>query len=299
MIPDPYRRKLRKLRKHPFRFAYDFLGKRIEPLPGPPVGRKRAFDVNLFRELNDEYRNRPIVPAPPSYDSASLKARGKQRVEGLNHIVPLANARVLEIGCGQGEVVREIAARYPGAHVLGVDVQRRDRWQEVTEPNARVMVHDISKGANHELGRFDLIVAITVWEHMEHPYSALRAVKELLADAGRAYLTINLYRGTHASHLYRDVYFPWPHLLFEDEVFLDYYDYIGKPAEVPAWVNKLTAEQYIAYFDEIGLSPETLSYRTTKIDEAFYKRFEAQFSKYPRRDLEREYLNVVLVHKES
>lgn len=298
MISAQNRRKLRKLQRDPKLFFQDLLRKRMSrrEVEVQTPSDKRRFDLALFLELNEEYRTKPVVPAPPKYDADSLRQRGRQRVEGLNAIHPLPGARILEIGCGHAEVVSNVARSYPDAEVIGIDVQPRKTWSTLDLANARVEHLDITRQDFSHLGTFDFIYSFTVWEHIVHPYSALQAAKKLLAPGGRMYLTINLYRGTQASHLYRDVFFPWPHLLFEDDVFAAFYRAQGKSAQQPAWVNKLTGEQYECYFRELGLEPEKLWYRTTPIDEKFYRRFEDVLSRYPRRDLAREYLNVVLSH---
>lgn len=80
------------------------------------------------------------------------------------------------------------------------------------------------------------------------------------AGCGRCLrLSANLYRGPQASHRYREVFFPWPHLLFEDGVFEAYYRHIGMRPARPAWFNRLTAADtsamsicWISQFEDCG-----------------------------------------------
>ena len=108
------------------------------------------------------------------------------------------------------------------------------------------------------------------------------------------YLSANLYRGPKASHRYRDVFFPWPHLLFSDDVFAEYYVSIGKPANRAAWVNQLSVADYCNYFNLIGFEIRNLSFNKTPIDEAFYRRFADKLERIPRFDLERDFLIALL-----
>ena len=64
------------------------------------------YDLQLFLALNEEYRSKPLVPLPPTYDAGALIERSKKRADNINAKVRIAGKRVLEIGCGRGEVCR-------------------------------------------------------------------------------------------------------------------------------------------------------------------------------------------------
>ena len=108
------------------------------------------------------------------------------------------------------------------------------------------------------------------------------------------YLNANLYRGPSASHRYREVFFPWPHLLFTDEVFEEFYQVMHNRAAYPAWVNKLVAAEYEAYFRHLGFAIESIGFTLRSIDEPFYARFEEKLGRYPRFDLERDFIVAVV-----
>ena len=155
-------------------------------------------------------------------------------------------------------------------------------------------MHDITTQDNSHLGAFDRVVSFAVFEHIVHPHAALKAVFEMLKPGGRAYIYANLYRGAKASHRYREVYFPWAHLLFEPEVWRDFYTGLqGEPLE-PAWVNKLTYDQYVNYAERVGF--EVLEHFPSApfFDEAFYQRFEQRLSAYPKFDLMHDFIHLVM-----
>jgi SAM-dependent methyltransferase len=246
--------------------------------------------------LNEAYRAKPLVPAPRSSEPETLAARGASRAQRLARRFELQGKPVLEIGCGRGEVARALAAEH-GCRVVAVDIKRRAEWADAS--GVEFLVADLSEAVPAELGRFDVIFSNSVWEHVRHPYAMLRAAKALLAPRGVFHLSANLYRGPKASHRYREVFFPWPHLLFEDDVFEDFYRQIGMRPARPAWVNHLTAADYRRYFDLLGFSVQKLGYSVTPLDREFYARFEDRLSRYPIFDLERDFIHVVLGHQSA
>jgi SAM-dependent methyltransferase len=251
------------------------------------------YDLALFTRLNEEYRDRPLVPRPPVYDPVSLAGRGRKRAAGLVAKHRVAGRRVLEIGCGRGEVCRVLAAEH-GCEAVGVDIRAYPEWAEAPS-GARLLATDLSApGAAPDLGRFDFIYSNAVFEHVRHPHAMLARAFELLRPGGRMLLSANLYRGPKASHRYREVFFPWPHLLFSDEVFAEYYVSIGRPPARPAWVNQLSVADYCNYFGLIEFELRELGFSKTPIDEPFYQRFADKLERIPRFDLERDFLIALL-----
>lgn len=257
---------------------------------------RTVYDLALFLALNEEYASKPVIPQPRSYNPADVAQFGSRQAASLSKRFPVAGKRVLEIGCGRGEVARALAAEY-GCEVCGLDIKEYPEWKSETASRVTFKILDLTQDDFAPLGRFDFIYSLAVWEHIEHPFAALMATKQLLAPEGRFYLYANLYRGQIASHHYRDVFFPWPHLLFADEVWADFYRSRGEIPRLPARVNKLTAAHYLLYFDLLGFKAEKLSYDIRKIDQEFYARFEDVLGRYPRFDLEKDFIHALLAHK--
>jgi len=129
---------------------------------------------------------------------------------------------------------------------------------------------------------------------VEHPYGLLVQTHRVLKPGALFWMKANLHRGPQASHLYRDIPFPFPHLLFSDEVISEALAKRGKSVSGAAWVNRLTWAQYEQYFREVGFRIRALRFRETPLDEEFYGRFEDLLGRYPRWELTKDFFEVVL-----
>jgi SAM-dependent methyltransferase len=251
------------------------------------------FDIDLFESLNVEYATRPISPTPPAYDHDTLVNRSIARVQRIHHAIDLADKRVLVFGCGNGYEVWFLSHAF-GSEAWGIDVVERGAWAVLGDERTRFVLGDVAREQRFEQGMFDRILSINTFEHVTQPIATLEALFESLRPGGLAWISANLYRGPLASHRYREVTFPWPHLLFEDDVFREFYRRRGLPEQGAEWVNRLTWEQYRVEMERIGFRIERERLLTRPIDQPFYERFEFILGRYPRADLERDFFEVVL-----
>lgn len=98
-----------------------------------------------------------------------------------------------------------------------------------------------------------------------------------------------------ASHRYREIFFPWPHLLFEDYVFSQFYsEQYGRQGVKPAKINKLTHLHYIEKIHQLGFEIVECKYVGKHFDEDFYYCFEEKLGLYPKCDLEKDFINLHL-----
>jgi hypothetical protein len=122
----------------------------------------------------------------------------------------------------------------------------------------------------------------------------LERTYRVLKPGGLAYIKANLYAGPKASHRYRDIYFPWPHLLFSDDVIRDWDVKHGREPRGSSWVNRLSWEQYERCIVDIGFELREVKFDIATWDEGFYRRFEDMLGRYRRIDLSRDFFTVVL-----
>jgi SAM-dependent methyltransferase len=253
----------------------------------------RVYDVALLEQLNAEYADRPLVPSPPSYTAEALAASAQRRVRWVHGMVGLAGRRTLEIGCGNGFEVWSLAHNLD-CDAYGVDVSHYQPWDQLAGPRVHFECADLGIENPFPKDHFDRVLSFTVWEHVTHPYALLKATHDVLKPGGTAWIRANLYAGPQASHRYRQINFPWPHLLFADTVVREWDVAHGRAPIGNAWVNRLGWLHYEYYADLLGFEIAHRGYTETPIDEDFYHRFEDVLGRYPRADLRRDYLLLVL-----
>ncbi len=258
-----------------------------KPAPMP------AFDIDLFEALNEEYAAHPLVPAPTGMDSASRAERARRRLETVHESIGLAGQRVLEFGCGAGFEIWYLDHWF-GADATGVDIAERRAWASLSGDRTHFVLADLGVDSPFPADHFDRIVSFSVFEHVDHPYAALAALYRTLKPGGLAWISANLHRGPRASHLYRHVTFPYPHLLFEDDVFREFFRRRGLPETGASWVNRLTWAEYHNHIRSLGFRIRALRFTETDLDEPFYRRFEGILGRYPRWDLTKDFFQVVL-----
>jgi SAM-dependent methyltransferase len=179
--------------------------------------------------------------------------------------------------------------------MTGVDIKEYPEWKERQSPQTKLLALDITHGSPFPAASFDFIFSFAVLEHVSDPQAMLRTLAALLKTGGGIFLYVNLYRGPKASHRYREIFFPWPHLLFTDEVFMEYYRSLGKDKVRPAWVNKMTHLHYTSLLDELGLRIARLSYAKLEPDSVFRDCFIEKLGRYPQEDLALDFIHVYAV----
>ena len=252
------------------------------------------FDLALFERLNEEYAAKPIVPAAPEQDSDARMKRSRRRLRAVQKQVELKGKCVVEVGCAHGHLSHLLAKRGEAREVVGVDLDSSPEWERFERPEVRFLRADLASEDALAPGSADVVVSNSVLEHVERPLRMLEAIARILRPGGRAWLFFNLHRGPRASHRYREVFFPWPHLLFEPAVCAEYYRRRHGREQTFAWVNRLTAAEYLAACAEAGLRVDHHERRVHPIDVDFYSRFEARLGVYPALDLETDFMLLVV-----
>src|SRR5436190_19899984 len=87
------------------------------------------FDVKLLAELNAEYAARRLVPKPYSAERSAFIERGKTNADRIARMFPVQGKRILEIGCGEGDVAESLAKNHD-CEVHGIDLQSNEAWKE-------------------------------------------------------------------------------------------------------------------------------------------------------------------------
>lgn len=254
----------------------------------PPV-----MDLAQLEALNEEYRAKPLVTDAPGFDQVSREDRARRRLLDIHNSIDLADKRVLELGCGAGFEVWYMSHKF-GADAWGLDVIERAAWTTLADQRTHYVCADIALGGQFNDEAFDRIVSFSVLEHVVHPHAVLTELFRILKPGGIAYISANLHRGPRASHIYRELYFPFPHLLFSDDVIQEFREKHSGITAGASWVNRLTWAQYEDYLREIGFVVRSLRFSEEPLDEALYERFGDILGRYPRWDLTKDFFHVIL-----
>lgn len=122
---------------------------------------------------------------------------------------PQQPARVLEVGVGEGNVSRRLAARWPVARIVGVDLPDgvlAESWSEGR-------LHGCFGDGGHlpiASGSVDLVLAIEVLEHVDDPDRVLQELRRVATPDARFVLSVpeepiwrvaNLARGRYVRSL--------------------------------------------------------------------------------------------------
>jgi ubiquinone/menaquinone biosynthesis C-methylase UbiE len=118
--------------------------------------------------------------------------------------------RILDVACGSGLLLAQLARSFPGAELYGTDAsydmlaQARQLLQEV--PNVQLIQSTVGEGATaglpYEEAFFDLITCTNMLHYLREPAAVLQRLRHLLASDGQIVLEDFSRRR-----------FPWP--LFE------------------------------------------------------------------------------------
>jgi 2-polyprenyl-3-methyl-5-hydroxy-6-metoxy-1,4-benzoquinol methylase len=107
--------------------------------------------------------------------------------EGLLQGITEEPSRVLELGCAAGAFGAAVKAKYPKAHVTGIEAGRAAAKVAATRIDRVIAkrIEEIDFAAEKLLhGTFDLVIAGDVLEHIVNPWALLERIRPLIARGG-------------------------------------------------------------------------------------------------------------------
>lgn len=234
-------------------------------------------------------------PAALSYDQQSRIDRARERAKTVDSLIGLRGQRVLEVGCGHGDFCKVLVEEYD-CEVVGTEVLPYEEWEVLSHPKLTLMQMDIAKEHQFPENHFDRIVSFVVWEHMRHPWSALKECQRILKPNGKKYLHAYLYGAPRLSHLHYIIPDPWLHLTHSPN---EIKERIGK-TELPwhFWCNRVSYLHYLQYFRKLGFYITYENIIREPFPEDFYQNNEQLLGLYSEYDLKMHGFQVVLVFDE-
>ncbi|MGZ9274937.1 MAG: class I SAM-dependent methyltransferase [Nitrospira sp.] len=227
------------------------------------------FDVEDLVRLNRYF----TPPTPLAYDLESRRRRGLQRVARLDRRISLQGCRLLDVGCGHGELVWGASTRVQ--HVTGIDLNARNLSEASNEatqwPNVRKHPTFIcGDAAALPLGAasYDVVTSYWALEHFADPMKVLQEFWRVLRGNGKLYLEFGpLFYSARGHHLYRFIYIPWAHLIFEEDVLFDYLRQRGEQDWIEAYrgLNRLTVGRFLQIVRQSKMEIEHLNCHASPI----------------------------------
>lgn len=130
-------------------------------------------------------------------DAVSPAAYHRRRLVGqLAARIARGAQTALDVGCGQGELLDELAARLPTARVSGADVSEQSiADSRRRNPRADLFLLDLTapdfeNAQSGRLASFELVVCSEVLEHISDHAVATRHLAQLLAPGGHLIVTV-------------------------------------------------------------------------------------------------------------
>jgi SAM-dependent methyltransferase len=264
------------------------------------------YDLQLFESLNEEYRTKPVwTPSVLPGKEAPSRSEVEQAAVGKNlkpilKQVDMAGKVVMELGCGHGWLIASLPETAKAARAIGADVESHTTWHQHGDSRVTFIEGDLSRENLVAPESVDVVISRVTFEHITRPLQMIQAVFDVLRFGGKLWVRTNLYRGRNASHRYREVFFPWPHLLFENEVCEAFYrEHHGVENRRFSWVNGMTIAHYLQAFRDTGFDISYTHCHTTPLDLEFYLRFVEKLGRYPALDLETDFLTLLLEKNEA
>jgi ubiquinone/menaquinone biosynthesis C-methylase UbiE len=110
--------------------------------------------------------------------------------ETLRRIPMSATARVLDVGCGTGELLRRLRAKYPDAVLAGLDPVAEMLEVAREKLSGR---EDLRIGYADSLpwpaASFDVVVSCNMFHYITHPVESLREMARVIRPGGALVLT--------------------------------------------------------------------------------------------------------------
>lgn len=135
------------------------------------------------------------MSAPAASDASPLI---RNELQVLSDLVPLAGQHIIELGCGNARLARELLHVYPTSHVTGLEVDARQHAKNLAAPQARLSF--VAAGAQAVPlpdASFDLALMLKSLHHVPLPLldQALSEVARVLRPGGYLYVSEPVYDG--------------------------------------------------------------------------------------------------------
>ena len=116
----------------------------------------------------------------------------------LAALLPLQGRRIIELGCGNARLARELLLRFPDAHVSGLEVDERQHAKNLASPQqGRDFIAAGPQALPFGDARFDLALMLKSLHHVPLPLmaQALNEIARVLRPGAHLYVSEPVYAG--------------------------------------------------------------------------------------------------------
>lgn len=106
----------------------------------------------------------------------------------IEPLLPSCALRVLEIGCSAGGTISWLKTIWPDAEFVGVD-GNPSVLDALRSSADTALMHDLDKPLP-DIGKFDLVLALDILEHLRNPKAVLADLVTRLSDSGRVIVSL-------------------------------------------------------------------------------------------------------------
>ncbi|OUD13844.1 class I SAM-dependent methyltransferase [Thioflexithrix psekupsensis] len=161
--------------------------------------------------MSEQTYNELLYDCVLGYEFQPSELAIMSRLFGLNP-PPVATARILDIGCGDGTHIIGVAQSLPNSHCVGIDYAAnaiaigQKTIDDIGLKNVTLHTANLCD-LQVDLGQFDYITAhgFYSWVSEEVQQALLRFCQQHLSENGLVYLSYNTLPGWHAKNMVRDM----------------------------------------------------------------------------------------------